>query len=90
MMAVFKITYPNGKIYVGQDRYASPRYFGSPDRHRRREMLWASEPAIPSKPTAQELKLLNAKEREKILELKSNDPAIGYHRSPKFRPSGTK
>ncbi len=28
-MVVYKITYPNGKIYVGQDRTNSLNYFGS-------------------------------------------------------------
>ena len=27
MKVIFKITYPNGKIYVGQDRTASIDYF---------------------------------------------------------------
>jgi len=28
---VYKITYPNGKIYIGQDRTNTITYFGSPD-----------------------------------------------------------
>jgi len=28
---IYKITYPSGKIYVGQDRVGSIRYFGSPN-----------------------------------------------------------
>jgi len=28
---IYKITYPNGKIYVGQDRTDSINYFGSAD-----------------------------------------------------------
>ena len=92
MKVVFKITYPNGKIYVGQDRYGSARYFGSPDRKLvaadftpeqyrdftvRREILWESETATLSE--------LNAKELEIIKALGSNDPAIGYNRRPKFK-----
>jgi hypothetical protein len=30
-MVVYKITYPNGKIYVGQDRTNALNYFGSAD-----------------------------------------------------------
>lgn len=57
MMIVYKITYPNGKIYVGQDRTDSINYFGSansrlvaadfPSREQRRvftitrEILWS-------------------------------------------------
>ena len=29
MRVVYKITYPNGKIYIGQDRTDSINYFGS-------------------------------------------------------------
>jgi hypothetical protein len=29
VMVIYKITYPNGKIYVGQDRTDSINYFGS-------------------------------------------------------------
>ncbi len=32
MSVIYKITYPNGKIYVGQDLTDSIRYFGSPNR----------------------------------------------------------
>ena len=28
-MVIYKITYPNGKVYVGQDRTDSINYFGS-------------------------------------------------------------
>jgi hypothetical protein len=31
VMVVYKITYPNGKIYVGQDRTNALNYFGSAD-----------------------------------------------------------
>ena len=31
MNVIYKITYPNGKIYVGQDRTDSINYFGSAD-----------------------------------------------------------
>jgi hypothetical protein len=94
---VYKITYPNGKIYIGQMRYVSARYFGSPDRNLvtkdftleqfrdftvRRQILWESETATPSE--------LTAKEHEFIIALRSNDPAIGYNRWPKFKPSETK
>ena len=33
MKVIYKITYPNGKIYVGRDSTGDNlRYFGSPDR----------------------------------------------------------
>src|SRR5260370_39101369 len=61
MKVIFKITYPNGKIYVGKDLTDSINYFGSPNsaliqadfptREQRRdfavkrEILWAAETA---------------------------------------------
>jgi hypothetical protein len=92
MKVIYKITYPNGKIYVGQDITDSIAYFGSPDskliakdftREQRRDftvrkqIIWESEMASDSEVTTQERKL--------IRDYKSNDPAIGYNKSPKFR-----
>jgi hypothetical protein len=91
MKVVYKITYPNGKIYVGQDLTDSINYFGSANsriierdftREQRRdftitrEILWESEVASDSE--------VNAKELEFITFLRSNDPAIGYNLSPRF------
>jgi hypothetical protein len=92
MKVIYKITYPNGKIYIGQDITDSIAYFGSPDskliakdftREQRRDftvrkqIIWESEMASDSEVTTQERKL--------IRDYKSNDPAIGYNKSPKFR-----
>jgi len=92
MNVIYKITYPNGKIYVGQDRTDSINYFGSPDsdliardftREQRRrftvtrEILWESETATPSEVTQKEI--------EFIIALRSNDPSIGYNQWPKFK-----
>jgi hypothetical protein len=89
-MVMYKITYPNGKIYVGQDRTDSINYFGSAsseliakdftreqqrDFTIRKEILWESETTTAAEVTGKEL--------EFILALKSNDPAIGYNRWPK-------
>jgi hypothetical protein len=89
---VYKITYPNGKIYVGKDLTGSINYFGSasdtaiaadftPDQRRdftiRKEILWES----PNAPDAE----VNRREVEFILRLRANDPAVGYNRWPKFR-----
>ena len=60
MKVVYKITYPNGKIYIGMDLTGSLTYFGSPrpavvaadfapeerrDFTARKEILWESETA---------------------------------------------
>ena len=92
MNVIYKIIYPNGKIYLGQDRTDSINYFGSPDnaliakdfnREQRRrfavtrEILWESETATQGEVTQKEI--------EFIISLKSNDPAVGYNQWPKFK-----
>jgi hypothetical protein len=92
MKVIYKITYPNGKIYVGQDRTDSINYFGSASNELiakdftreqqrdfliRKEILWESETTTPAEVTAKEI--------EFILVLRSNDPAIGYNRWPKAK-----
>jgi hypothetical protein len=92
MKVVYRITWPNGKIYVGQDVTGSIGYFGSP-RHsyieldftpeqRRsltitKDILWESETA-----TKQEV---NEMERHYIVTLRANDPAVGYNRWPRWK-----
>lgn len=94
MKVIYKITYPNGKIYIGKDLTDSINYFGSADnkiiekdftREQRRdfiirkEILWESEKASE--------KDVNQKEVEFINLYKSNDPAIGYNQWPKSKPA---
>lgn len=93
---VYKITYPNGKIYVGMDLTGSLLYLGSPSAHEtiaaelglernsfeialRKEILWESETATDAEVRAMEIKL--------IQKLGSNNPAIGYNRTPRFKPA---
>jgi hypothetical protein len=91
---VYKITYPNGKIYVGKDLTNTLTYFGSPnvreierdftreeqrDFSVRKQILWESETASDREVSAAEVRF--------IRELRSNDPEVGYNRWPKFRPS---
>jgi hypothetical protein len=89
---IYKITYPNGKIYVGKDLTDTLNYMGSVNsqlieqdfttREERRtfilhkEILWESDTATDGE--------LNQKEVEFIRRLRSNDPAIGYNRWPRF------
>jgi hypothetical protein len=89
---VYKITYPNGKIYVGMDVTGSVTYFGSPsakvriaaelgehvnDYTARKQILWESDTASDAEVRAMEIKL--------IREHGANDPAIGYNLTPKWR-----
>jgi len=91
MSIVYKLTFPNGKIYIGQAATDDIMYFGSPDpkfiekdftrkQKRdftiRRETLWESRTATQAD--------VNRKEREKILEYKANNPTIGYNQRPKY------
>jgi len=91
---VYKITFPNGKIYIGQDVTDTLRYFGSwnvdlvaadltPEQCRdlslRKEILWESSSATRSEVTV--------KENELILQYESNNPAVGYNRRPRYRAS---
>jgi len=90
---VYRITYPNGKIYVGQDRTNSINYFGSassalvaadfsPEQRQSftitRDILWQSKTATRSE--------INSMEVHFILTLQANDPAVGYNRWPPFTP----
>ena len=87
---IYKITYPNGKIYVGQDVTGSICYFGSPnnklvaadftpeqtrDFTLRKQILWESDDATNDE--------VDAKEIDFIVALRSNDPAVGYNRTIK-------
>lgn len=91
MKWIYKITYPNGKIYIGKDLTGTFRYFGSPnskllesdfseaekkDFTIRREILWQSSDATDQ--------AVNKKEIEFIKQYQSNNPAIGYNQWPKF------
>jgi hypothetical protein len=89
---IYKITYPNGKIYIGKDLTNSVNYFGSAnskliekdftfkdrmDFTIRREVLWYSESATNSE--------VSLKEVEFIKKYKSNNPKIGYNKWPKYK-----
>lgn len=92
MQVIYKITYPNGKIYIGQDRTDSINYFGSAnsgliekdftrdqksDFTIRKEIIWESETSS--------IEELNRMEIVFIEKFQSNDPNIGYNRRPKFK-----
>lgn len=94
MKVIYKITYPNGKIYVGQDVTDSINYFGSPcgeliaadfTREQRRSFTVRKE--IPWESATATRKEVTAKEIEFILKLRSNDPALGYNRRPRVSTS---
>ena len=93
MKVIYKITYPNGKIYVGQDITDDINYFGSAnstliaqdftreqrqDFTIRKEILWESE-------TASNLEITE-RENEFIIATGANNPIVGYNRHPPFSP----
>lgn len=90
---IYRTTYPNGKIYVGQDRTNSINYFGSassaliaadfsPEQRKSftitRDILWESKSATRAE--------INRMEVHFILTLRANDPEVGYNRWPTFTP----
>jgi hypothetical protein len=93
MKVIYKITYPNGKTYVGKDKTGDIlRYFGSPDREYiekdfdleqlkeivlRKDILFSSETISDSE--------LSQKETEFIVKCESNNPARGYNMLPKWQ-----
>jgi hypothetical protein len=91
MKVIYKITYPNGKIYIGKDLTDSINYFGSAkslliakdfareqrrDFTIRKELIWESDTATD--------KEVNQIEVEMIRKHKSNDPKIGYNLWPRL------
>ncbi|MFH1695117.1 MAG: GIY-YIG nuclease family protein [Candidatus Micrarchaeota archaeon] len=90
MKVVYKITYPNGKIYIGKDLTNTLTYFGSVNSKLvekdfnqeqmrnftiKKEILFESDSE----------KEINQKEVELIKLYKSNNPKIGYNQNPKFK-----
>jgi hypothetical protein len=91
MKIIYKITYPNGKIYIGKDLTNSINYFGSADskliakdfsyEQRKvftitREIIWESNTATDSE--------VSKVEFEQIRLHQSNNPKIGYNQNPKW------
>lgn len=89
---IYKITYPNGQIYVGKDLTDSINYFGcacssliAKDFSReerlsfaiRKDILWQSETATDAEVTRKEIEYIHL--------LRANDPAVGYNQWPKLR-----
>ena len=92
MKVIYKITYPNGKIYVGKDSTGNNLlYFGSPDRaYLEKDFTWEQQQDITirkeilfSSETISESDLIK-KENELIVQLGSNNPQKGYNILPKF------
>jgi hypothetical protein len=92
MKVIYRITYPNGKIYIGKDLTGTLNYFGSanskliendftPEEQRdftiRKEILWESASASDQE--------VNRKEAELLAQHCSNNPRVGYNQWPNFK-----
>jgi hypothetical protein len=90
MKIIYKITYPNGKIYIGKDLTDTINYFGSAESkliekdftgEQRKDFIIRKEILFESEDENE----VNRRESEFIRQYKSNDPAIGYNQWPKFK-----
>ena len=90
MKVIYKITYPNGKIYIGKDLTDTIDYVGSVDskliekdftKEQRRNFVIRKEILFESEDENE----VNRREPEFIRKNKSNNPAIGYNQWPKFK-----
>jgi hypothetical protein len=91
---VYKITYPNGKIYVGMDLTGTLTYFGTPsakakalivtDLDEHRLDLTVRKEILWESETATDAEV-RAMEIKLIRETGANDPAIGYNLTPRWR-----
>ena len=93
MKVIYKITYPNKKIYVGKDSTGDIlRYFGSPYRkYVEQDFTWKQLKDITirkkilfSSEDISEFELLK-KETEYIVKLGANNPKKGYNIRPKWK-----
>ncbi len=90
MKVIYKITYPNGKIYIGKDLTNTLTYFGSVDSNyveqdfseeEKNIFIIIKEILFKSNSTEE----INKKEVELIKVYQSNNPKIGYNKWPKFK-----
>lgn len=89
---IYKITFPNGKIYIGKDLVDTLHYYGSANskliekdftREQRRDFTIRKEILFEEENITD--KEINKLEVEFIKKYQSNNPAIGYNLWPKFK-----
>ncbi len=93
MKVIYRITYPNGRNYIGSDMTDSINYFGSASseliardftRAERqsftitRDVLWESETASDGEVRRREIQLIRVH--------RSNTAGIGYNQTPRSGP----
>lgn len=90
---VYKITYPNGKIYVGMDLTGTLTYFGSPsartkerivaDLDAQRLDLTVRKEILWESETASDAEV-RTMEMKLIRDTGANNPKVGYNLSPRW------
>jgi len=87
---IYKITYPNGKIYIGKDLTDTLTYFGSVNsklvesdfsRDQMRNFTVHKEILLES----YDIDEVNKMEPHYIIKYQSNNPKIGYNQWPKYK-----
>lgn len=87
---IYKITYPNGKIYVGKDLTNTLTYFGSVnDELVKRDFTEEQMKSFTITKTilfeSEDVDVINKVESKLISDLGANNPEIGYNLWPKFK-----
>ncbi|WP_036461590.1 hypothetical protein [Mycolicibacterium neoaurum] len=90
---VYKITYPNGKIYVGSDLTGTLTYFGTPSAKAKERIVaehadhlldfTVRKQILWESETATDAEV-RVREIATVRELAANNPAIGYNRTPRW------
>ena len=92
---VYKITYPNGKIYVGMDLTGSMLYFGSPSAAEqiasdhsldREDLTFTIRKEILWESESAADTEVRAMETKLIRDTGANNPEIGYNKTPRYQP----
>jgi hypothetical protein len=92
---VYKITYPNKKIYVGMDLTGSVLYFGSPTAAEqiasdhgldREDLTFTIRKEILWQSESATDTEVRAMETKLIRDTGANNPEIGYNKTPRYRP----
>lgn len=83
---IYMIMYPNGKIYIGQDRTCDINYFGSAcsfmiENDFKNAKEFSVKKIILKELHRKSIKEINAMEKLFIEKYKSNNPAVGYNRT---------
>ena len=85
MKVIYKITYPNGKIYIGLDLTDTLNYFGSANSKLIEQDFTIRKEILEESPDDTDNSEIYRREIALIIEHGSTDPSKGYNRNPRFR-----